>query len=154
MILDLLSPLPDRTVCWDAGAMVGSCYWRSWLQAGSSALKEVWRHLGLGDEMTMCLSLENRPGHEQAATCSLESPRTDLVSRIRNLTRGWLWVPLVATGICSSVPLDVAHLKRDKPQHSYLWSWLFPWAAVAGGWPGAVAPVGSSCGCVEGSPRS
>lgn len=56
----------------------------------------------------MCLSLEHRAGHEQAAACSLESPRTDPVSRIGNMRRGWLWVPLVATEICFSVPLDVA----------------------------------------------
>lgn len=75
--------------------------------------------------------MENRPGHEQAPKCSPKSPGTG--PRIRNVRRGWLWVPLVATAICFSVPLDVAQLKRDKPELNYLWSWLFAWAAVASG---------------------
>lgn len=99
--------------------------------------KEIWRHLGLGGEVTVRLSLENKLGHEQAALCSLESPRTDPAPRIRSVTRGQLWVPLVATKICFSVPLDAAQLERDEPQHSYLWPWLCPWAAVAV----VVAPV-------------
>lgn len=99
---------PLSPLCWGAGAMLGSCSWRSWLQVGSPALKEVWRHLGLGGEVAVSLSLAIKLG-------SLECPRTEPASRIQEVRRGQLWVPPVAPGICFSVPLGVASCKGINP---------------------------------------
>lgn len=73
------------------GAALGCHCWTGWLQVGAAAFKLVWGNPGLGDEVTECFGVrETDLAVSRQQRVPLGPPRTDPVSKVTAVRRGWL----------------------------------------------------------------